>query len=145
MQIPLLIALSLSAWAQVPPPGPQPADPAGSVLRLPPCPKAPTIDGTMAPGEWDGAFMGSGQIVSSTTLASPRRVRYWFTYDAQKVYVAFRSELPPWGTLSAKERRLESEVDADHHLELFIDPARASAKVSTPTVFTRRTRTASSP
>jgi hypothetical protein len=127
MLTPLLLALLL----QVPPPGPKTADPAPSVLRLPPSPKAPDIDGQMSPGEWDHAFMGTGQIVSSSTIASPRQVRYWFTYDAQKVYVAIQSELPPWGTLTARERRLESEVDNDHHLELFLDPFRGTARDQT--------------
>lgn len=131
MLLPLLLVLGATAGLQVPPPGPRPADPAPSVLRLPPCEKAPRIDGLFSPGEWDGAFLGTGQIVSSNTLAAPRQVRYWFTYDAQKVFVAVQSELPPWGTLSARERRLETEVDGDHHLEVFLDPFRGTAKDQT--------------
>src|ERR1041384_79888 len=32
------------------------------VLRLPPCAKAPAIDGKITPGEWEAAFQGCGLI-----------------------------------------------------------------------------------
>ena len=72
----------------------------------------------MAPGEWDGAFQGFGMI------GERRRARYFLTYDAETLYVAMQTELPPWGKIDGKVRRMVFEVFKDDHFEFHVNPHR---------------------
>ncbi|MBI2190483.1 MAG: hypothetical protein HYU36_00695 [Planctomycetes bacterium] len=93
------------------------ADPPPS-MRLPPCQHVPTIDGEVKPGEWDEAFAGFGLI------GERRAARYFLTYDGRTLYAAMQTELPPWGRIDGKIRRLPFEVFQDDHFELHINPPR---------------------
>lgn len=90
-------------------------------LRLPPCQRPPQIDGEIKPGEWEGAFAGFGLI------GERRAARYFIAYnkETETLYVAMQTELPPWGNLRAKVRRIAFEVFHDDHFELHINPPRA--------------------
>ncbi|MBI2200312.1 MAG: hypothetical protein HYU43_00030 [Armatimonadetes bacterium] len=87
-------------------------------MRLPPCQHVPTIDGEVKPGEWDEAFAGFGLI------GERRAARYFLTYDGRTLYAAMQTELPPWGRIDGKIRRLPFEVFQDDHFELHINPPR---------------------
>lgn len=101
--------------------------PSAPALRIPPIAKAPVIDGTMAPGEWEGAFAGCGMRVNrwgGSAILDRVPSRYWITYDEERIYIASQIALPPWGSTAGKKRRIEWDVTSDDGLELWIDPAR---------------------
>lgn len=98
---------------------------ADTTLHLPPTAKAPTIDGALSPGEWDGAFQGCGLIRGAApTVLERRQARYWLTYDGAKIYFAIQTEMPPWGKLDGKRRRVADEAAGDDAVSLFAVPAR---------------------
>jgi len=96
------------------------------VLRLPPCAKPPAIDGKLTPAEWDGAFQGCGVLRHAPPrgVLELRKARYCLTYDKERLYLAVQTELPPWGKLDGKRRRVAIEATGDDQIELFINPAR---------------------
>lgn len=103
--------------------------PAPPELRLPPIAKAPVIDGTMAPGEWDGALQGYGTMALNLSrggypVLDRIQSRYWIAYDKDKVYIAEQLELPPWGTMDGKKRRISADVTSDSSMEFWINPDR---------------------
>jgi hypothetical protein len=55
----------------------------------------PTLDGALAPGEWDGAARVTGMIDQFSGQAAPRRVTFWLGYDDKDVDVAQRSTVQP--------------------------------------------------
>lgn len=81
----------------------------------------------MIPGEWEDAFQGFGlNNFFVGNVAERRKARYWVTYDKDHLYIAMQTELPPWGTIDGKVRRILAKVFEDDHFEIHINPARAS-------------------
>src|SRR5688572_15650583 len=68
-------------------------------LTIPRAAHPPTLDGKIAPGEWDHATAVTGLINQFDGLAHPRQATFWIAYDDANVYVGQRS------TLRAGERK----------------------------------------
>jgi hypothetical protein len=64
-------------------------------VTLPRTSGAPTLDGTMAAGEWDDAAAVSGVIDQLDGVVSPRPVTFWIMVGTTNVYVAQRSTVYP--------------------------------------------------
>lgn len=97
------------------------AEPSAPWVRLPAMPEPPVIDGTVRPGEWEAAFMGSGVCAIRSGGMETIRVRYWFGYDRGNVYLAAQMETPPGKNLSEPPRRLAKQAE-DFHFEILLDP-----------------------
>ena len=91
------------------------------LVRLAPTPVPPTIDGVFSPGEWDHAFKGAGIVAMDFWGIDPIEVHYWFTYDAERVYLAGRMQTPPGECYARRPRRLGGET-VSGHFEFLIDP-----------------------
>jgi len=57
--------------------------------------KPPTLDGKLAPGEWDNAAATTGVISQFDGIAHPRQATFWISFDDQHVHVAQRSTVMP--------------------------------------------------
>jgi hypothetical protein len=84
-----MLILATSSWAA-------PTDPADiPKLRVPKLKTPPTIDGTLTPGEWQGAAGISALVVAggaSSTIAAPnQQVSFYMGYDDKYLYLAMRS------------------------------------------------------
>ena len=66
-----------------------------TLLKLPPMPKPPVIDGRIGEEEWLGGSMQFGAISRKTNILARRVVYFFFGYDDSNLYFAQRSELPP--------------------------------------------------
>ena len=64
-------------------------------LTIPRTAKPPTLDGKIAPDEWNDAAAVTGIINQFDGLAHPRQATFWIEYDDKNVYVAQRSSLLP--------------------------------------------------
>lgn len=85
-----LFLLTTLAWGQEgAPEGKMPP------LTIPRLEAPPTLDGALAPGEWDGATRVSGMIAQFDRVADSRPVDFWIGYDDQNVYIAQRSTVAP--------------------------------------------------
>lgn len=90
-------------------------------LRITPMTKAPTIDGVLTPGEWDGAAVtNSFHVLGSQQIASPM-TQVMVGYDQNNIYLA--AKLPFNGAApSAVKRDRDGTIYMDEGLELFLDP-----------------------
>jgi len=66
---------------------------AGMRLTIPHATHPPTLDGKLAPGEWDDAAAVTGIINQFDGVAHPRQATFWLKYDDGNMYVAQRSTL----------------------------------------------------
>ncbi len=66
-----------------------------TLLKLPPMPKPPVIDGKIGEDEWRGGSQQFGAISRSNGILAKRVVYFYFGYDEKNLYFAHRSELPP--------------------------------------------------
>ena len=66
---------------------------AGERCSIPQTARPPAIDGKLPAGEWDFALPLTGFQVVRTLEPAPLRQRAWMCYDADGLYVAFRT----WG------------------------------------------------
>ena len=90
------------------------AEAATAALVVPRVRQAPTLDGTLAEGEWDGAAATCGIISQFGKVAHPRQAVFWVGYDAANVYLACRSTvLPAEERPKAKRLRLASFREED--------------------------------
>src|SRR5581483_12075102 len=64
-------------------------------LTVPRAAHAPTLDGKLAPGEWDDAAAVTGVINQLDNVAHPRQATFWLKFDDKNVYIAQRSTLLP--------------------------------------------------
>ena len=67
----------------------------GMRLTIPRTAHPPTLDGKLAPGEWDDATAVTGIINQFDGVAHPRQATFWLKYDDKFMYVAQRSTLLP--------------------------------------------------
>ncbi len=87
---------------------------------------APTVDGSLAPGEWDVAFRTIGfQSIKSPHVVDPRTGQAWFGYTPERLYVAVASDLPPDSALIATDLARTGEFHKDDAIEIWLDPNRA--------------------
>lgn len=121
-----ILACPLSAFAAD---AAKPADTAGTGhgATLAPMKQPPTLDGTLAPGEWDYAARTTNFLSISNQTMDPRQGTTLFGYCGDRLYVAVVSELPPRPTKgpysSAKTRDAEVIWDANA-IEIWFDPNR---------------------
>lgn len=96
-------------------------------MAVSPTARPPTIDGRVEPGEWDDACAVATLQRWGKTLADPPTVAY-VTYDAKRIYFAFRciKEKPQW--YGAKNRFRDSQVYLDPDVELYLSPDNADGK-----------------
>ena len=76
-----------------------------TLLKLPPMPEAPVVDGAIGESEWRGASMQFGAVSRKTDILARRVVYFYFGYDESNLYFAHRSELPP------AEMKMSAEED----------------------------------
>jgi len=88
--------------------------------------KAPTIDGKIEPGEWDGAVgtVGFQSVINSQGwLMDGRTGRTMFGIHGDRLYIAIISELPPTGVMARNANR-DADMVWDDGLEIWLDPNR---------------------
>ena len=67
--------------------------------KIPYLEKAPVIDGTFAPGEWDQSAGYAGLYHRGSEMFLSGRHAVWnIGYDKENLYVSMRTELPPEGS-----------------------------------------------
>ena len=88
--------------------------------------KAPTIDGKLAPGEWDRAVGTAGfqMLAPQPGFLETRLGRSLVGYTAERLYIAVVSEMPPDGKRYASRTNRDSDVIFDESIEIWIDPNR---------------------
>ena len=106
----LLAAICFQANASVP------------LLAVAKCRTTPTIDGVLAPREWDEAASASGlaDLQSHELLAV--QPRFWVSFDDEALYFAIAVSVPKGVQLIAEHQGRDSAVYADDAVELFLDP-----------------------
>jgi hypothetical protein len=65
-----------------------------TLIRLPPMPEAPQIDGQVTDQEWRHASTTFGGISSISGLMTARKNNFRFGYDKNFLYLAVTSEMP---------------------------------------------------
>jgi hypothetical protein len=99
----------------------------GHCATLAPLKGAPTLDGTLAPGEWDGAVRTVNFLSLSHRMLEPRLGTTYCGFTNDRLYIAVISELPPKpakGPYSNASKR-DAEVIWDFNaLEIWLDPNR---------------------
>ncbi len=95
-------------------------------LMVPKLETAPTIDGTMAEGEWERAAAVTGFIGATGTFGkvmAPKESRIYLAQDGETLYVAVWTELAPGEKPTMKYRRRDSMVYMDRQqFELWLTP-----------------------
>ncbi len=87
--------------------------------------ESPVMDGTINPGEWDGALRIPAVMNYRNDTLVPYHNEVYFGFDKDNIYFAIVSELPPDGELLAKQTsRNSSDMIWDDGIEIFIDPNR---------------------
>ena len=81
----------------------------------------PTLDGVIAPKEWDDAAATTGLLSQFGKVAHPRQAIFWIKYDAKNIYIAHRSTCFPEERESALP---QTWLDRDSSLVVGLDPAR---------------------
>ena len=86
------------------------------------CKGAPTIDGVLAPNEWDGAACGGGirDLGSGRLLAV--QPRFYLAFDDTALYFAAAVPVVRGAQLRAQQRDRDGAVYSDDSVELFLDP-----------------------
>jgi len=90
-------------------------------LTVPRTAQPPTLDGVLAPGEWDDAAATTGLLSQFGQVAHPRQATFWLKYDAANLYVACRSTVFPEEQNSVSPQTM---FDRDSSIVVGIDPAR---------------------
>ena len=85
---------------------------------------APTVDGVLAAGEWDGAASASGIVDLQSRELLAVQPRFWFAFDDSALYFAVAVPVPEGVLLVAEHRARDSAVYTDDAVELFLDPGR---------------------
>jgi hypothetical protein len=89
--------------------------------------KAPTVDGRIEPGEWDGAVGTSGFAQAPNTgrlVARTGTTRFGFCGD--RLYIAVVSEYPPTGKDHSSGTARDKDYVFDESVEIWLDPNRAN-------------------
>lgn len=82
---------------------------------------APTIDGELSPGEWDGVPGGSGFVDGDTGNPAPVGVQFWIGYDSEFVYVAAKIKTDP-SRVRADEYRDNVSLEGNDIFSFGVDP-----------------------
>jgi hypothetical protein len=102
-------------------------EPKTATLRIPKLLKAPVIDGTIDPKEWQGAAAVTGFPNLNQEMSLPQELQpiWYLGYDDKNLYLAFRYPVFPKGTLRAackSKAKAEGQQDIlwDDHTEIEI-------------------------
>jgi hypothetical protein len=122
----VLAALGLW-WALASHPGQgQAQEPRRPRLTVPRVAKAPTVDGRMDPGEWDGAAVVTGLMAATgprAGLVEAPPARVYLAHDGKNFYMAVHCELRPGEVPTRKYRKRDDPVYLDSsQLELWLAP-----------------------
>jgi len=92
------------------------------MIRLSPISKAPTIDGVLKPGEWDGAASTNvfHELLKQNVITPLSKVM--IGYDDKNIYVAAEMPVVNGGPPSAIQRNRDGDIYRDDALEIFLDP-----------------------
>ncbi len=91
-------------------------------LTVPKTRKAPTVDGTLAEGEWDRAagYSNFSKHFSSRFPTANRATKAWMTWDDEHLYMAFKI---PVTQPHAKDKRPKDNIRfGDKTVEIFFQP-----------------------
>ena len=95
-------------------------------LTVPKLATAPTVDGTMAEGEWDRAAAVTGFIGATGSFGKvmvPKESRIYLAQDGETLYIAVWTELAPGEKPTMKFRRRDSIVYMDRQqFEIWLTP-----------------------
>lgn len=102
------------------------AEPSPPRAALPWMKQAPTIDGTIDEAEWKYAVRSIGLVSEDTGAAAQRQGMVWIGADAQRLYLAMKTEVAPdERILTRAVPDVDRDVPAVLHddcLELVLDP-----------------------
>lgn len=84
--------------------------------------KPPTLDGTLAPGEWDGVPVGEEFQDQDTGAPAPEPTRFRIAYDAEYVYFAAEMLDSQPDRIQATQYRTNVSLGGDDKIELRLDP-----------------------
>lgn len=83
---------------------------------------APAMDGRLSPGEWDLAARMTGFTIINQDQRAPLQTEAYATWDSERLYVAFRCNLPKGFRPLARVTERDGSVWEDDAIELFIQP-----------------------
>ena len=119
--------LLLPAFLAAPPaPGAETAVNMYGEATATPLKKAPTIDGKIEPGEWDGAVRTTGfqTIFNPGGFLEPRIGTSYFGFTQDRLYIAVVSEYPPDGKDHSSGAARDKDYVFDECVEIWLDPNR---------------------
>jgi len=112
-----VVALAFGAFASAGPTG-RASWPRLTVLRMA---KPPTIDGTLAPGEWAGATPLTGFARFRSERLGPRQPRVWLAWSDACLLVAVEVPVPPGRKVRANTKSRDGDVWRDDSVEVHVD------------------------
>lgn len=83
---------------------------------------APTIDGALAPGEWEGAARLTGFTLHGSDESAPDQTEVFVAWDQQRLYLGVRC-LQSGGQPKAEVRVRDGQTWTDDAIEFFIQPS----------------------
>ena len=83
--------------------------------------KAPVIDGTIDPAEWQSVPSAQGMFDDETGATAPENVQFWLAYDQDFVYFAAKVFDSSPTSIRATEYRTNVSLSGDDHLVLQLD------------------------
>jgi hypothetical protein len=82
---------------------------------------APTVDGKLSAGEWDGAAKLTGFTLHDSDALAPDQSEVYVTWDRERLYLGFRCA-QSGGRPKAEARARDGEAWTDDAMEFFIQP-----------------------
>jgi hypothetical protein len=87
-------------------------------FNVPKTDKAPTIDGTVDPAEWNSAVRVMGVVETSSLRYKDRPLAFWLAWDEEHLYLAARSDVLRGHRLyRGKRERFTTDVVCDDAYE----------------------------
>ncbi|MFP4028256.1 MAG: glycoside hydrolase domain-containing protein [Candidatus Brocadiia bacterium] len=86
--------------------------------------EAPTLDGEIEPGEWDGAVRTTGFMALKGRWLERGMGATYCGFTRKRLYVALITELPPDQQLRARKKYRDSELIYEDSFEIWLDPFR---------------------
>lgn len=90
-------------------------------------PRAPAIDGKILPNEWRFAAAATGFVNLADGNVAAEQTTFYLTYDTDRLYLAFEAKLTSERSPAAAESRRDGGVWADESIEVYLQPAGATA------------------
>lgn len=90
--------------------------------------KAPTVDGKIEPGEWDGAVRTANFVAFFALNCDAREGRTWVGFTEERLYIAMVSAITPTGPIVIKDAQNDSDLIFADCVEIWLDPNVANAR-----------------